>query len=223
MQKLNINLISNHSNANCVLLKITDLNSLSNVHVEDFRDSQEWYLYNYIGIEDCLKYKINYSNNEIENSLIRFHCAVARKPNYFYWNSFFIIFLLTTLSFNSFCFPYNLISNRLQITSSLILSSISFKFVINRNLPPIPYLTTVDIYSIHSILFLALLSTYHVLIVYFSQNSDLAPLIDRGFLIGITGFYFLYHLIYISFLYFRNFAPRRQYTILENQSKYSSR
>ena len=219
MQKLNINLISNHSSFNCILLNATGSNSSSYIHVEDFRDSQEWHLYNYIGIEDSLKYNIKYASNEIENSLIRFHCAVARKPNYFYWNSYFIIFLLTIISFNSFCFSYNLISNRLQITSSLILSSISFKWVINRNLPPINYLTTIDIYSINCILFLALLSTYHVLIGYFNQNNDSAPFIDRVFLIGIASFFILYHIIYTSLLYFRDFAPRRQYSVLENRSK----
>ena len=202
-----------------MLVKASGLTSSSYIHTEEFRDSQEWFLYNYLGIEDSLKHNTKYTSNEMESSLIRFHCAVARKPAYFYWNSFFIIFLLTIVSFNAFCFSYTLISNRLQITMSLILSSISFKWVINRNLPPINYLTTLDIYSINSIFFLVLLSTYHVLIGYFQQNSDLAW-IDRGVLIGIAFCFGLYHVIYIGFvLYCKSFAPRRQYRALENHSK----
>ena len=195
-----------------MLLK-TDLNSPSYVHVENFHDSQEWFLYNYIGVEDRLKYNTKYTSQEMENPLIKFQCAVARKPDYFYWNSYFIIFLLTIISFNAFTFSYNLISNRLQITMTLILSSISFKWVINRNLPPIAYLTTVDIYSINSIFFLSFLSCWHVSIGYFHNNNDLAW-VDRGFLIFIATFFILYHILYISYLYFISFAPRRLYSAL---------
>jgi hypothetical protein len=194
------------------------LNFPSYIHTENFRDSQEWYLYNYIGVQDHLKYNSEYTHDEIEHSLIRFNCAVARKPHYFYWNSFFIIFLLTTISFSAFAFSYTLISNRLQTTTTLILSSISFKWIINRNLPPINYLTTSDIYSIVSIFILTLLSCWHVLIGYFHNGLDL-KWVDRGFLIGSSSIYIIYHVVYIGCLYFRNFAPRRLYAVLERSSK----
>lgn len=187
--------------------------------MENFRDSQEWQLYDYVGIEENLKQNQPYTyEHDNEHSLIKFYLVASRKPDYFYWNSFFAIFLITTISFSAFSFSYTLTTTRLQPTITLILTSISYKWVVNRSLPPIAYLTILDIYSVFSIFFLSILSCWHVLIGYFHNNIDLTW-VDRGFLIGITIIYLIYHIFLIIYLHVKSICPKRRFKKLEKKFK----
>ncbi len=78
MQRLNIELISNHPTSKCLLYKNNKPPSI--ILVENFRDSQEWILYNYVGVEDNYKINSKYSDDDSEHSAIKFFCVVARKP-----------------------------------------------------------------------------------------------------------------------------------------------
>ena len=51
--------------------------------------------------------------------------------------------------------------SRLQTTYTLLLTSISFKWVINRSLPTVSYLTSLDKYAITCIVFISLLASWH--------------------------------------------------------------
>lgn len=135
VQNLNITMISNHSTNKCILM--SQQSNLSTLVSEGFRDIQEWYLYNLVGCEENQISQSGYSADNEEHSKIVFFAAVARRPTYFYWNAFFMIFIINTLSFNMFSIPFTSVGQRLQTTVTLILTLVSFKWVINRNLPPI--------------------------------------------------------------------------------------
>ena len=99
-----------------------------------------------------------------------FYCS--RQPGYYLFNAFFLIFLLTALSFTVFSIPTNLPQNRLSTIYVILLSSISFKWVINRSLPPVSYLTFLDKYSIVSIFFLCVTAVWHSIIGSLSLKKD---------------------------------------------------
>ncbi len=99
-----------------------------------------------------------------------FYCS--RQPGYYLFNAFFLIFLITALSFTVFSIPTCLPQNRLSTIYVILLSSISFKWVINRFLPPVSYLTFLDKYSIVCIFFLCVTAAWHSIIGSLSLSRD---------------------------------------------------
>ena len=76
----------------------------------------------------------------------------------------------------------NFPQNRLQTTYTLLLTSISFKWVINRSLPTVSYLTSLDRYAIGSITYLIVVNLTHDLI----KNIKLRLKIYFRFAFGIA-------------------------------------
>jgi len=211
VQNLNITMISNHSASKCILT--SQASKLSTIVSEGFRDIQEWYLYDLVGCEENQISQSGYSADNEKHSKIVFFSAVARRPTYFYWNAFFMIFIINTLSFNMFSIPFTSVGQRLQTTVTLILTLVSFKWVINRNLPPIAYLTFLDLYSILSIFFISVTLTWHAIVGYFHETFSKDA--DKIFLTTSGIIYIMYHCFIITHHYINNYGPRRKYQKLE--------
>ena len=91
-------------------------------------------------------------------------CYSARRPGYYIFNAYFLIMLITTSSLTIFSINPKLPQNRLQTSYTLLLTSVSFKWVINRYLPTISYLTSLDKYAIISIGYLCMLCIWHAVV-----------------------------------------------------------
>ena len=89
--------------------------------------------------------------------------VTKRKSGYYVFNAFFLIFLITLSAMTVFSIDCKMPQSRLQTSYTLLLTSVSFKWVVNRYLPTVSYLTSLDKYSICSIFFLSLLSFWHAL------------------------------------------------------------
>uniref|UniRef100_A0A1I8HD80 G_PROTEIN_RECEP_F3_4 domain-containing protein n=1 Tax=Macrostomum lignano TaxID=282301 RepID=A0A1I8HD80_9PLAT len=74
-------------------------------------------------------------------------------------------FLICSLSLVTFAVKRDLPQNRLQLTFTLVLTLVAFKFVVNQCLPKISYLTYLDKYVISSLFILTLICLWHGLIV----------------------------------------------------------
>jgi hypothetical protein len=95
-------------------------------------------------------------------------CFCARKPGFYFFNAISLIFLITVSALTVFSISYDLPQNRLQVTYTILLASISFKWVINRSLPPVSYLTSLDKYAIACIFYVCALAGWHGIIGYIS-------------------------------------------------------
>ncbi|KAM3184284.1 hypothetical protein ACTXT7_008664 [Hymenolepis weldensis] len=73
-------------------------------------------------------------------------CRAARRPGYFYWNVFLIMFMISGLSFATFAVSPDKAELRLRLSFTLILTSVTFKYVITQSLPRISYLTYMAIF-----------------------------------------------------------------------------
>lgn len=109
-------------------------------------------------------------------------CFSARRPGYYIFNAYFLIFLITSVALSIFSINPKLPQNRLQTNCTLLLTSVSFKWVINRYLPTVSYLTSLDKYAIVSITYLCFLSVWHSIIGSFWSAPD-ALIIDFWLLI----------------------------------------
>jgi hypothetical protein len=187
-----------------------------------FVDQQKWNLYKFVKVSLSASYDsieqnttldshtidANYlvldANNEAsdESNAVKLHskyvatCFVARRPGYYFYNAYFIIFLITVLSLTTFSIDCKYPQNRLQTTFTLVLTSASFKWVINRSLPTISYMTSLDKYSIICIFFLCLICVWHSAVASFFTDVSLATKIDQ---LMFLFFIFIFSMIHIVF------------------------
>ncbi|CAF1035756.1 unnamed protein product [Rotaria sp. Silwood1] len=117
----------------------------SGVNHEAFVDQQEWKLYQHVNVQQRFvreffesigddEYDDINSNEGRKRSLVSVSCHVARRSGYFYWNGYCLIFLITIFGFCIFSIPANLTPNLLAIGATLLLTSITFRWTVNRSL-----------------------------------------------------------------------------------------
>ena len=116
------------------------------------------------------------------------------------FNAYFIIFLTTALSLTIFSINCKNPHARLQTSFTLVLTSASFKWVINRSLPTISYMTSLDKYAIVSIFYLCLLCIWHAIVGIF-WAPDVAVNLDI-IMFGVFLFiFFIIHLVLLVWLF----------------------
>ena len=128
------------------------------------------------------------------------------------FNAFFLIFLITVSALTVFSIPKSAPNSRLQTSYTILLSSVSFKWVFNRSLPSVSYLTLLDKYSICGIVYITLLASWHSLIGVYSKQWD--DLTDQWMLIAFASLFILGHLAFYT-KYLIITKPQRELTVIE--------
>lgn len=116
------------------------------------------------------------------------------------FNAYFIIFLTTALSLTIFSINCKNPHARLQTNFTLVLTSASFKWVINRSLPTISYMTSLDKYAIVSIFFLCLLCIWHAIVGTFWVEAT-AIKIDIAMFAVFNLVFFIIHMVLLIWLF----------------------
>lgn len=101
----------------------------SSVNHKCFKDSQEWRLYRHITVREYVRESV-FSAEAFP--ALDFTINAARKPTFYYWNAFFLIFLITLASLSIFSIRCHLNANRIQTVCTLLLTSVTFKWITNR-------------------------------------------------------------------------------------------
>ena len=186
-----------------------------------FTDQQKWRLFSIVKISHIASYDLRKSKCKLQSELRRVKhlkicatCYCARKPGYYIFNAIFLIFLITLCSLTLFAIDPKVPQSRFQSTITLILTSVSFKWVINRSLPTVSYLTSLDKYSSVSIFFLFLVCVWHSIVGSFWER-DLSIFIDRIFLCFFGLIFVIIQLSYAAWMWF----ARAQVRILEQEEK----
>ncbi|CAF1207015.1 unnamed protein product [Adineta ricciae] len=150
---------------------IQNVDKPSGVNRTVFSDQQSWHLYEHVEFtyeEHREEYSLNY--NQI-HPVVVCTCHVGRKCGYYIWNAYFLIFLITSAGLCTFAIPPSNGHGRLQITCTLLLTSVTFRWVVNKSLPTISYLTALDVYAISSIVALCIINVFHGIISYIYYNQ----------------------------------------------------
>ncbi|CAF1159901.1 unnamed protein product [Adineta ricciae] len=239
VQDLSISVTSTYFHNRVVL--IADPHRQSGVNREAFVDQQEWCLYEHIDTEERYVKEFLFQTSSDEDDedeggidsmntedrkrcVLTVTCHVARQSQYFFWNGFCLIFLITLVSFCAFGLPLQYVVNRLQVSCTLLLTSISFRWTVNRSLvsdnnPTISYLTSLDKYGILCIFNLILHAVWHSIICviiyeqtnnfHVSKNSWMAYLDRAAF--GVCALLFIVlHVIMIAWLYWVPLRHRKE-------------
>jgi len=86
---------------------------------------------------------------------------VSRLPGFFYWNALLPILLVSLASLAPFVVDIKIPQSRLPATCTLMLTSVSIRWTIGRLLPTVSYLTSLDKYSLVSMLIITTELLYH--------------------------------------------------------------
>lgn len=131
-------------------------------------------------------------------------CYSARRPGFYILNAFFLIFMITGISLAVFSINVKTPHFRLQTTYTLLLTAISLKWVIlNRSIPSISYLTSLDIYQIACFTFICGLATWHALAASFWEVS-LANELDEIMSIIFASLLVVLHVVFLVWVYTYN-------------------
>ncbi|UJR34994.1 hypothetical protein I4U23_027770 [Adineta vaga] len=183
-----------------------DTNQLSAINTHAFIDQQEWRLHEHV--ETSTKLLSNpFTPSQNQHPAFSATCRAARRPGYFYWNVYFLIFFITVMAFTTFSVTYNLPQNRLQLSFTLLLTAVTFKWVVVRCLPTISYLTTLDKYVLLSMVMLCVVCGWHAIIAVCPTN--VAPYWDNIAFVSLAIIYTLFHVLFFLWMYFVTYRRRR--------------
>jgi hypothetical protein len=212
-------------NIKLIVSTIHDSNRISLVHntvnpsainMNCFLDHQEWDLFNIVDVANGLHRRF-VSNESLP--CLEFSIYTARKPSFYYWNSFFLIFLIAISSLTIFSIECDLTQNRLQTSCTLLLTCVTFKWITNRSLPNLAYMTIWDRYSLVCILIICLQCIWHGMIglvvptgnacihTYFAY--DASAFFTFTAMLLFLNIYFYYYFVRIS-MYKRNEMKNRE-------------
>ncbi|KAK6179604.1 hypothetical protein SNE40_011923 [Patella caerulea] len=207
-QELSLTISSELSELEVDLVEETE--ELSSVNKQSFVDEQEWRLYEHVEMFPKVSTK-EYTSSRDRHPTMLVMCHAARRPGFFIWNIFLIMLLITLLSFATFAVSTDLTQNRLQLSFTLMLTGVAFKFVVNQSLPRISYLTYLDKYILSSMVYICVVCIWHSVIgrLHEAHMDKLARNLDLKALLCFLTTYVLAHFIFGTWIYQKSWGRRR--------------
>ncbi|ESO92651.1 hypothetical protein LOTGIDRAFT_162572 [Lottia gigantea] len=207
-QELSLTISSELSELEVELLE--EAEELSSVNKQSFVDEQEWRLYEHVEMFPKISTK-EYTSSKDRHPVMLVMCHAARRPGFFIWNIFLIMMLITLLSFATFAVEIFLTQNRLQLSFTLMLTGVAFKFVVNQSLPRISYLTYLDKYILSSMVYICLVCIWHSVIGQLHANNmdSMAKNLDWKALVCFVSAYILAHFVFTTWIYKNSWSRRK--------------
>ena len=141
--------------AKCFADKMTlqkDPEKEDNIRTESFFAPQEWKLCSHVLTESKKSEETSgVSSNRYPQYEIRMN--VRRQYKFYIYNVFLVMLLITTLTFGSFAVEADATGDRIQISLTLLLTSVAFKYYVQQFAPTVSYLTLIDKYVLSCMVF----------------------------------------------------------------------
>lgn len=195
--------VTSHKSYEEVLLEKSKMDELS-INTNDFQQQQEWILFPKIYLQTKHVYDIWRQHHRPCFSV---SAKITRRPGYYIYNTYMLIFFLSALGFVPFSFQYLAPHFRMQTTVFLMLALANFRLVLTQKLPAVSYLNFLDKYSFAVLILLVLLNCWHGIIgsstdIFYNLEKEYTnPYIrsdmDRIALYISGIIYIVYHIIYI--------------------------
>jgi hypothetical protein len=201
VQALNVTVCSAKSSTEITLVQSSKDMWINRNVFDTFVDQQKWHLYKFLDVfeyaQNDMSANKRFSEIDIERqkytSKVRATCYVSRYPQYYLWNAYFLVFLITAMSLNTFSIDAKLPQGRIQASVVLLLTSVSFKWVTNQNVPAISYSTSLDVYSLANMFLLCLVCVWHGFIATIDDEKT-AKQTENWALLAFCAYFFLLHI-----------------------------
>ena len=123
-----------------------------NIRTWNFTGKNEWHLQPHVLTESLFTEKEPAASNNVF-PIYRIKMHAKRKYGYYLYNVALIMDLITALSFTAYTVDAGTPAERIQISLTLLLTSIALKYVVNAFVPQVPYPTLLDKFIICCMLF----------------------------------------------------------------------
>jgi hypothetical protein len=202
---LSIVLASKHSNVNLLLTQDKE----TKCEISHILDKSMWHVHELVRATCDEKIVHEYPFGKQEFNCIKLTCQVFRSPGYFVWNAILPIVLISFASLGPFVLSFTWPQSRIPSTASMLLSAVSFKAAVSRLLPTVSYLTSLDKYSLASIVIITAQLVYHALIGSICEiiNPQLGYFVDKLVFLLFLGIVCLMQFVYVD--YFRRALNHR--------------
>ncbi|XP_065062175.1 glycine receptor subunit alpha-3-like isoform X2 [Rhopilema esculentum] len=157
-QDLTLVLTSNWAVDQINLLK--DPHKNDNIRTWNFTARQEWDLQQHVLVESTENIPEEGSSPNIF-PLYKVQLHVMRQYGFYLYNVALIMCLITALTFSSFAVKVDSIGDRIQITLTLLLTSVAFKYYVQQFVPTVSYLTLMDKYILSCMIFQFAMAAIH--------------------------------------------------------------
>ena len=163
---------------------------------ENFLGKEQWDLLNHVITKDSSSSEDPSRVSIIKYSFYAFEFHIKRKYTYFLTNIVFMMFLISLLSFTTFFVKPENIGDRLSVILTLLLTAVTFKFVVSQSLPPVSYLTVLDWYVLSSVIFIFSVAIENSIVARIKRKSYRA-IFDRGAWSASIVLFILMHLYFV--------------------------
>ena len=140
---------------------VKDPDEDDNIRIDYFYPKQEWDPKPYViaGKKEP-KQKEGASSNRYPEYEIRTN--VMRQYKFYVYNIFLVMGLITALTFGSFTVEADLPGDRIQISLTLLLTSVAFKYYAQQFVPTVSYFTLLDKYILSCMVFQFIITLHNI-------------------------------------------------------------
>lgn len=183
--------------------------------IPNMLDESMWHLHNVVTTNKSTL-KCEYSYGTREYPIVTVKAQALRSPGFFYWNAVLPIFLITLASLGPFVIDLKIPQSRLPSTATMLLTSVSFRWVVGRLLPTVSYLTSLDKYSLASMMIITAQLVYHAIIaaVYQLFPDTLSYRFDKFAFIIFFSMVLIKQLVFFNWITLVNYKREK---LIKNQ------
>ncbi|KAK7477845.1 hypothetical protein BaRGS_00030923 [Batillaria attramentaria] len=193
---------------------LEDDTELSSVNLLTFVDEQEWEVRDIVEMIPEVRTR-EFSAIKHKFPMITVRTYAFRRAGFFLWNVLAVMVLICSLSLCTFAVERTLPQNRLQLSFTLVLTGIAFKFVVNQALPKISYLTVLDKYILGSMVMMHVVSVWHAIVTRFDHNKELADDLDEWAFVILVLCYGFYNIGFAVVMTVKVYMKRKAVTSME--------
>lgn len=213
IQDLSVIISTEHSEADVELSE--EVKEISSVHTETFAKPQEWHLFDFVEFMPKITTK-EYANTKYKHPGLVVSCCARRRAGFFIWNVLLIMTLISSLSIATFSVDRDKPQNRLQLSFTLVLTGVAFKFVANQSIPKISYLTQLDRYILGSMTFLYLICVWHAIVVTIS-DIDIGKQADKWAFVSFILIFAIFQIAYFISVLIQGYRRWRHVKSIEEK------
>ncbi|CAF1045766.1 unnamed protein product [Didymodactylos carnosus] len=169
-------------------------------------ENQIWDFNQTVFVQETIYQEQTHYLKSREYPRLRFNAIVARKSQFYVINLLLPLFFVTSTIFVSFAHDSGGVSSRISACATTLLTEINFRFIIHNYLPNVPYLTSLDIYSMASIMFIVMVFGWHAFAGKYLKHIPYGQL-DSYVVLTSASIYILAHIV---FGIFGCYVPRQK-------------
>ena len=163
---------------------------------ENFLGKEQWDLLDHVITKDSTSSEDPSKVSMITYSSYAFEFHIKRKYTYFLTNIVCLMFLISLLSFTTFFVSPDSIGDRLGVILTLLLTAVTFKFVVSQSLPPVSYLTVLDWYVLSTVVFIFSVAIENSVVAKMERKSHQLMVDESAWSVSIVVF-ILIHVFFI--------------------------